>query len=136
MSITHHILSPDSILINLSMYQTKIDDPLADDPKLIIEQAIEAENIMVNSGKMLADAKYWLREAMHSETIRTLKELVKSEKIITSTSVNEIIKSLCKEQNYIVDWCERVNRSATHRIELCRTIISKHKAEMQNKIEG
>ena len=134
MDITVHILSKEQILENLALYQSQIDEKLVDEPNVIIEQLTVAENIMVNSGKMLADAKYWLNEAMHSETIKTLKELASQNKLITSTAVNQIIKSLCKDQQYLVDWCERLNRSSTHRADLARSIISKQKAEMQNRI--
>jgi hypothetical protein len=134
MDIQAHILTQEQILENLALYQNQIDEVLLDEPTQIVEQLTIAENIMVNSGKMLADAKYWLNEAMHSETICTLKELARQNKLITSTAVNQIIKSLCKDQQYLVDWCERLNRSATHRADLCRSIMSKHKAEMQNRM--
>lgn len=134
MDITVYILSKEQILENLALYQSQIDEKLVDEPTQIIEQLTMAESIMVNSGKMLADAKYWLNEAMHSETIKTLKELASQNKLITSTAVNQIIKSLCKDQQYLVDWCERLNRSSTHRADLARSIISKQKAEMQNRI--
>lgn len=134
MDIKSHILKRESILDNLALFHSQIDEPLVDEPNVIIEQLTVAENIMVNSGKMLADAKYWLNEAMHSETIKTLKELASQNKLITSTAVNQIIKSLCKDQQYLVDWCERLNRSSTHRADLARSIISKQKAEMQNRI--
>jgi len=134
MNVTTHILSQEHILENLALYQSQMDDKLIDEPTQIMEQLTIAESIMVNSGKMLADAKYWLNEAMHSETIDTMKDLAKQNKLVTSTAVNQIIKSLCKEQQYLVDWCERVNRSATHRSDYCRSIISKHKAEMYNRI--
>lgn len=134
MDITVYILSKEQILENLALYQSQIDEKLVDEPTQIIEQLTVAESIMVNSGKMLADAKYWLNEAMHSETIKTLNELASQNKLITSTAVNQIIKSLCKDQQYLVDWCERLNRSSTHRADLARSIISKQKAEMQNRI--
>lgn len=134
MDITVHILSKEQILENLAMYHSQIDEQLVDEPTRIIEQLTIAESVMVNSGKMLADAKYWLNDAMHSDTISTLKELAKQNKIVTSTAVNQIIKSLCKDQQYLVDWCERLNRSSTHRADLARSIISKQKAEMQNRI--
>lgn len=38
------------------------------------------------------------------------------------------------DEQYLVDWCDRLNRSATHRADLARSIISKQKAEMQNRI--
>ena len=134
MEVINHILNQEHILDNLALYQSQIDEKLVDEPTQIIEQLTMAESIMVNSGKMLADAKYWLNEAMHSETIKTLKELASQNKIITSTAVNQIMKSLCKDQQYLVDWSERLNRSATHRADYCRSIMSKQKAEMQNRI--
>lgn len=134
MDVTTHILAQEHILENLALYQDQLDNKLVDEPTQIMEQLTIAESIMVNSGKLLADAKYWLNEMMHSETIHTLKEIVKNQPKITSTAVNQIIKSLCKDQQYLVDWCERVNRSATHRADYCRSIISKHKAEMYNRM--
>lgn len=134
MDITVYILSKEQILENLAMYHSQIDEQLVDEPTRIIEQLTIAESVMVNSGKMLADAKYWLNDAMHSDTISTLKELAKQNKIVTSTAVNKIINSLCKDEQYLVDWCDRLNRSATHRADLARSIISKQKAEMQNRI--
>ncbi len=46
----------------------------------------------------------------------------------TSKAVNAIIDSLCKDEQYLVDWCERLNRTATHQLEWCRTVISKAKS--------
>ena len=134
MDIQAHILNKEQILENLAMYHSQIDEQLVDEPTRIIEQLTIAESVMVNSGKMLADAKYWLNDAMHSDTISTLKELAKQNKIVTSTAVNKIINSLCKDEQYLVDWCEKLNRSSTHRADLARSIISKQKAEMQNRI--
>lgn len=134
MDVSIHILTQEQILENLAIYQNQLDEKMIDEPDQIVEQLTVAESIMVNSGKLLADAKYWLNEAMHTETITTLKELAKNDKHITSTAVNQIIKSLCKQQQYLVDWSERINRSATHRADYCRSIMSKHKAEMYNRI--
>ena len=134
MEIAIHILSKEQILENLALFQSQIDDKLVDDLNVIVEQLTIAESVMVNSGKMLADAKFHLNEAMHSDTIKTLKDLASQSKIITSTAVNQIIKSLCRNEQYLVDWCDRLNRSSTHRADLARSIISKQKAEMQNRI--
>ena len=103
MEIINHILSQEQLLDNLALYQSQLDDKLVDEPAVVMEQLTVAESIMVNRGKMLADAKYWLNEAMHSETIKTLKELASQNKIVTSTATNQLIKSLCKDQQYLVD---------------------------------
>ena len=69
MEVAVYILSQEEILNNLGMFQTKIDNPLTDESAQIMEQLTEAENIMVNSGKMLADAKYHFNNAMRTNPI-------------------------------------------------------------------
>lgn len=130
----HSNIKPQyKILEELVMYHDQIDTMLTDEPEAVVKELIIAENIMVNSGKLLSDAKYWLNKAMHSDTINTMKMLTKEQPKITSTAINQIVKSLCKDQQYMVDFAERLNRSATHRADYCRSIMSKHKAEMFNR---
>ena len=85
---------------------------------------------VARSGKLLADAKYWLNEAMNSETMKTLAETAKNAKA-TATAINALVNSLCREERYLVDWCERCNRTATHQLSWCVTVISKTKEEMK-----
>ncbi|WP_455674777.1 hypothetical protein [Phocaeicola sp.] len=85
---------------------------------------------VARSGKLLADAKYWLNEAKKTEAMQTLEQTAKMNKV-PAKAVNAIIDSLCKEEQYLVDWCERCNRTATHQLSWCVTVISKAKAEMQ-----
>lgn len=132
-AIRNQVKPQYKILDELVIYHNQIDTMLVDDPNVVVDELIIAENIMVNSGKLLADAKYWLNEAMHSDTINTMKMLTKEQPKITSTAINQIVKSLCKDQQYMVDFAERLNRSATHRADYCRSIMSKHKAEMFNR---
>lgn len=98
------------------------------------EEAVQRGNdlavYVARTGKLLADAKYWLNEAMNSETMQTLRDTAKEAKA-TATAVNALVNSLCKEERYLVDWCERCNRTATHQLSWCVTVISKAKAEMQ-----
>ena len=130
----HSNIKPQyKILEELVMYHDQIDTMLTDEPEAVVKELIIAENIMVNSGKLLADAKYWLNKAMHSDTINTMKMLTKEQPKITSTAINQIVKSLCKDQQYLADFAERINKSATHRADYCRSIMSKHKAEMFNR---
>ena len=57
---------------------------------------------VARSGKLLADAKYWLNEAMNSETMKTLAETAKNAKA-TATAINALVNSLCREERYLVD---------------------------------
>lgn len=47
---------------------------------------------VARSGKLLADAKYWLNEAMNSETMKTLAETAKNAKA-TATAINALVNS-------------------------------------------
>jgi hypothetical protein len=85
---------------------------------------------IARSGKLLADAKYWLNEKKKSEIFDMLSKVGKAAGA-TNTVINELTKSLCKEEQFLVDFADRVNRTATHQLEWCRTLISKAKAEMQ-----
>lgn len=84
---------------------------------------------IARTGKLLADAKYHLNAKKKSEVFETLRDTA-GRAGATSKAVNAIIDSLCKDEQYLVDWCERLNRTATHQLEWCRTLISKAKAEM------
>lgn len=80
--------------------------------------------------KMLADAKYHLNTAKSSDIMDILRETAKKAKV-TSTAINELVKSASKDEQYLVDFCDRLNAACTHQIDWCRTLISKAKTEMQ-----
>lgn len=98
------------------------------------EEALQRGNdlavYVARSGKLWADAKYWLNESMRSEVLDTLRNAAHDTKA-TGKAINSLIDSLCREQRYLVDWAERCNRTATHQLSWCVTVISKAKEEMK-----
>ena len=85
---------------------------------------------MARTGKLLADAKYHLNDKLKSETMEILRENAKKASV-SHKATNTIIDSLCKEERFLVDWAERANRTCTHQLDWCRTLISKAKEEMR-----
>lgn len=112
----------------------EIDSFLQETMSEMVEEAVMRGNdlavYIARSGKMLADAKYHLNTAKKDEVLDVLRETAKNAKA-TSKATNALIDSICKEEQYLVDWCERLNRSATHQLDWCRTLISKAKEEMR-----
>lgn len=112
----------------------EIDSFLQETMSEMAEEAVMRGNdlavYIARTGKMLADAKYHLSEAKKDEVLDVLRETAKNAKA-TSKATNALIDSICKEEQYLVDWCERLNRSATHQLDWCRTLISKAKEEMR-----
>ena len=112
----------------------EIDSFLQETMSEMAEEAVMRGNnlavYIARTGKMLADAKYHLNTAKKDDVLDVLRETAKNAKA-TSKATNALIDSICKEEQYLVDWCERLNRSATHQLDWCRTLIAKARAEMQ-----
>jgi hypothetical protein len=98
-----------------------------------VSVAVERGNMLViyisRTGKMLADAKYHLNDARKSEAIQLIKQITSSK--YSARLQNTLVESIAKEQQYMVDWIERLNRTCTHQMEWCRTLVSKAKEEMR-----
>jgi len=110
--------------------QSDLDVTMSEDANEAQERGNMLAAHISRTGKMLADAKYHLNDKKKSDIMDSLRMIAKDTPNASTTSVNELIKSLCKEEQYLVDWIERLNRTATHQLEWCRTVISKAKAEM------
>jgi hypothetical protein len=103
----------------------------ADNPASCEAKGKDLDAYMARTGKMLADAKYLQDQFTNSAISETIKEALSQQKVWSTTIINKKIDALCKDYNYAVNWCDRLNRSCTHSLDFIRTMISKHKAEMQ-----
>lgn len=106
-----------------------LDIPVEDD----IIQATEKGNLLAvyinRTGRMLAEAKYHLNEAMNYEAVKIIKEITSSK--YSAKVQNALVDSVCKRERYLVDRIEQLNKTAKYQINFCITVISKIKAEMQ-----
>lgn len=124
------ITSPVRILEELVSIDAFLNITMSEQAEEAVARGNDLAVYIARTGKLLADAKYHLDGKMKDEVFETLRKTAK-EAGATSKAVNKIIDSLCKEEQYLVNWCERLNRSATHQLEWCRTLISKAKEEMR-----
>ena len=123
-----NIASPETIFKLCTDVQQFLESGYnADNGDECVTRGQIAEQYMATTGKMLADAKYHVELVLSSKFLEAVREANK-EKMQTST-MNKYLDSLTAEYNYLVTWCERLNRSCTHALEWQRTIISKLKAE-------
>ena len=119
----------ESIVEELATFDSYLNITMSEDVQEAVLRGNDLAVYIARTGKLLADAKYHLNVKKKSEVFDTLRETA-SRAGATSKAVNAIIDSLCKDEQYLVDWCDRLNRTATHQLEWCRTIISKAKTEM------
>lgn len=125
-----NITPKDQIATELSSIDSFLNITMSEQAQEAVIRGNDLAVYIARTGKLLADAKFHLNEKLKNEVFDTLRETAKQAGA-TSKAVNAIIDSLCKEERYLVDWCERLNRTATHQIEWCRTLISKAKEEMR-----
>ena len=116
----------------------EIDAYMGITPSDNIEEIVERGNDLIvyinRTGKMLADAKYHLNVIRKAEIMDILKIIIPEK--LSAKVQNALIDSVAREQQYLVDWCERLNRTAVHQLDWCRTLISKAKVEMQTGINN
>lgn len=124
------ITPKEQILTELQSIDSLLNMTMSEDVAEAVQRGNDLAVYVARTGKLLADSKFWLNQSMNSEVIQALKETAKEARV-TATAVNALINSICREERYLVDWCERCNRAATHQLSWCVTVISKAKAEMQ-----
>lgn len=125
------IITPkEGILSELTAIDEFLNIEMSDDGFEAVSRGNILAGYMARSGKLLADAKYHLNTKKKDDIFKVLEDTGRQSGA-TATAINELIKCICKEEQYLVDWAGRINAAVTHQIEWVRTVISKAKAEMQ-----
>ena len=117
----------EDIKFELEAIQQFLEISISEDMNEVEQRGNELTVYMARSGKLLADAKYHRDEKLNSSIVEELKKILQ----LAPSTANKYIDALTKEENYLVSWSERVNRTCTHQIDWCRTLISKAKEEMR-----
>lgn len=120
------IATVEEISLELKEIQYELEIEMTEDIQEAVYRGNKIAVYMARTGKLLADAKIHKDRKLNSEIVSNLKKIV----TLPATTANKFADALCEEENYLVNWCERVNRSCTHQLDWCRTLISKAKAEM------
>jgi len=123
------------IINELETMQSFLEIDISDDITEVEERGNKLQVYMARSGKLLADAKSDYNRAMTSEVVNILKQYMIGMNA-SHTAVNTLIKAACHEEQMLVDWIERINRTCTHQLDWCRTLISKYKEEMRMNTFG
>ena len=112
------------------MIQACEEETISEEVSKVIEYGQTLAPYISRSGKLLADAKHHLNTRMKEDTFDALSKAAKQGGA-TAKAINAIVDSLCAEEHYLVDFAERVNRCGVHRLDWCRTLISKAKEDMR-----
>ena len=125
-----HITPKEQILRELEVIQACEEETISEEVSKVIEYGQILASYISRSGKLLADAKHHLNTRMKEDTFDALAKAAKQGGA-TAKAINAIVDSLCADERYLVDFAERVNRCGVHRLDWCRTLISKAKEDMR-----
>ena len=108
--------------------QTYLETPAGHEPQELIDR-IEYLNILIaKSGQLLAEAKFIQDEVVNKGLLQAMEDGLDNK--LTPSLINKFVSSSAKNINYLVNWADRINASATHPLDGIRTIISYKKAEL------
>ena len=122
------IASLDEIELELKSIQEFTEITPSEDVNEIVQRGNDLIAYLARTTKLLADSKYHKDSKLNSTFIDEIRKISQ----LSASVANKYVDSLCKDENYLINWSERLNRTVTHQIDWCRTIVSKNKAEMQN----
>jgi len=104
--------------------QEYLEISVSDEPAEIEQRGNDLSVYMARSGKLLADAKYHKDRAVKDSILKRL------DVNISASALNKLIEADSHDENYYVNWLDRINRTATHQLEWIRSVLSKIKQEM------
>lgn len=111
----------------LSTMQEFLETIVDDDPNIAISYGNDALIHYSRSGKLLADAKMHKDRKLRSELVNQIKTISG----LSASVANKFVDTLVEEENYLVNWADRVNAALARRSDFCRTMVSKAKEEMR-----
>lgn len=125
-----HITPKEDILRELEEMDAYLNVSTTDDAAEVAEYGNRVAVYVARAGRLLADARHHLNRRMKEDTFDALRKTAKQGGA-TAKAINAIVDSLCAEERYLVDFAERTTRTATHRLDWCRTMISMAKEQMR-----
>lgn len=100
---------------------------MSDNPTACKERLTILSQHMARSGKLKADAEHHYSTMYNGAVMSALKQL--AEATMSTSTINEYIKSMCRDYKQLVVWSDRTNRACVHQIDVLRTIVSFSKQE-------
>lgn len=121
-------LLPEQLQVEAERIQNFLQEKPGSEPNDLIDRVEELNITIAETGKMLADAEWYRDELIEGAVMKALKDHM--EEKLSASTINQYVKSLVRDKNFLVKWIDRLNATATHQADNLRTIISYRKAEM------
>lgn len=118
----------DKLTERATKMQNYLEQPIPSEPNDIIDRLTYLTQMVAISGQLLAEAKRYQDEVVNGAIMTAIQNAY--EQKLSPSTINKYVTTAAVEQNYLVNWINRINATAVHQIEALRSILSYRKSEM------
>ena len=94
-----------------------------DNPDALSERIKILAVYQARSGILLADAKKTLSEKKKTEIVNTIIAIAK-ENYLSAKAQNALVDSIATDEQFMVDWLDRINAACKHQLDAVRSLLS------------
>lgn len=117
----------EELLKEANSIQQFLEISVSDNPEELVERLSYINVLLARTGKMLADAKLLQDRAITAAYTEHLNAIMK----MTPTVSIKFINAITLNENYLVNWLDRMNRVLVHSSDNIRTQISYNKEQLR-----
>ena len=103
---------------------------VSDNPTELTIRIAELAVYHSRTGFLLAEAKKALNRRKTSEIQNTILKIAK-ENCLSASVQNALLTSICEEEQFMVDWLDRLNSTCKHQLDAVRSLLSYEKENMR-----
>lgn len=103
--------------------QTYLELIPSDDTAELSDRIKTLAVFQARSGYLLAEAKKTLSEKKKSEIVNTILAIAK-ENYLSAKAQNALVDSIATDEQFIVDWLDRINAACKHQLDAVRSLLS------------
>ena len=94
-----------------------------DNPDALSERIKILAVYQARSGFMLSEAKKTLSEKKKAEIVNTIIAIAK-ENYLSAKAQNALVDSIATDEQFMVDWLDRINAACKHQLDAVRSLLS------------
>lgn len=120
------IMTIDELRSEAKEIQSFLDITVSEQIEEVLERGAMLSAYIARTGKMRADAEYHRDLMLESQIINMLRDEARLQ--LPANTVNKLVDAAIRDYNHLCTTCERLNRTATHQLDWCRTVVSNEKS--------
>jgi hypothetical protein len=101
------------------------------EPQEILVRIADISVYLARTSQLLADAKKDVSRIKRSAIVKEVIEPLTSNIALSATTQKAIIDGIAIDEQHLVDWIERINRTCVHQIDALRSMLSYEKEQLR-----